>query len=306
MAVPKYYEFYNTFLESIADGEHHAYNECKEYVAKRMKLSEDDLSQITASGYALWVNRLGWCTTYLKKAGLIMSPARSTFQITSEGKKLLDEKIRISDSLLTERYSSFAEFRAPKRKQDQASYPEMTSIAKSESEETPQDTLDRVYHEINEKLSDEILSSVLAMSPSFFERLVVQLMEAMGYGGYAGAGFVTKTSGDGGIDGVINEDQLGFNVIYIQAKRWSPDTVIGKPEIQKFVGALMGPPRIEKGLYITTAKFSKGAEEYARAQHVILVDGEKLSELMIKFNLGVTTQNTYYIKRIDTDFFEES
>lgn len=303
MAVPKYYEFYNAFLESVSDGEIHVYNECKEYVAKKMKLSKSDMTQQTASGYALWVNRLGWCTTYLKKAGLITSPARSTFQITAEGIKLLGEKLPITDALLIERYPSFAEFKSPKSKGVQ---PSKTTPAKEESEETPQETFERVYQEINEKLSDEVLNAVLSMSPSFFERLVVQLMEAMGYGGYAGAGFVTKASGDNGIDGVINEDQLGFNVIYIQAKRWAPDTVIGKPEIQKFVGALMGPPRIEKGLYITTAKFSKGAEEYARAQHVILVNGEMLSELMIKFNLGVTTQNTYQIKRIDTDFFEDT
>lgn len=302
MAVPKYYEFYNAFLESVSDGEAHAYNECKDYVAKKMKLSESDMAQQTASGYALWVGRLGWCTTYLKKAGLIISPARSTFQITAEGIKLLGEKLPITDALLAERYPSFAEFTSPKSKGEQSG---KTAPEKEELEETPQETFERVYQQINEKLSDEVLNAVLSMSPTFFERLVVQLMEAMGYGGYAGAGFVTKASGDGGIDGVINEDQLGFNVIYIQAKRWAPDTVIGKPEIQKFVGALMGPPRIEKGLYITTAKFSKGAEEYARAQHVILVDGEMLSELMIKFDLGVTTQNTYQIKRIDTDFFED-
>lgn len=300
MAVPKYYEFYNVFLEAVADGKVHTFNDCKEYVAKKLKLSESDLSQQTSSGYALWVNRLGWCTTYLKKAGLVTSPARSSFQITSEGKKLFREKIVISDSLLAERYPSFAEFKTPKSKKGPSA---KTGSMEKELEETPQETLERVYQEINRKLSDEVLNAVLSASPAFFERLVVQLMEAMGYGGYAGAGFVTKASGDGGIDGVINEDQLGFNVIYIQAKRWAPETVIGKPEIQKFVGALMGPPRIERGLYITTAKFSKGAEEYARAQHVILVDGEMLAELMIKFNLGVTTQNTFQIKRLDTDFF---
>ncbi len=302
MAVPKYYEFYNVFLESLADGKVHTLKECKEYVAKKKKLTEDDMSQQTATGYALWVNRLGWCTTYLKKAGLVVSPARSAFQITEEGEKLLAEKATITDGLLKSRYS-FAEFKVHKSRHKELE--QSDDEPKAEQEETPQETFERVYQEINEKLSDEILAAVVSMSPTFFERLVVQLMEAMGYGGYAGAGFVTKASGDGGIDGVINEDQLGFNVIYIQAKRWNPDSIIGKPEIQKFVGALMGPPRIEKGLYITTAKFSKGAEEYARAQHVILVDGAMLAELMIKFNLGVTTQNTYQIKRIDSDFFEE-
>ena len=270
--------------------------------SEKMELSKSDQAQQTASGDALWVNRLGWCTTYLKKAGLITSPARATFQITAEGVKLLGENRTITDALLIERYPSFAEFKAPKNKSGQSG---KTAAAKKELEETPQETFERGYHEINEKLSDEVLNAVLSMSSTGFERLVVRLLEAMGYGGYAGAGFVTKASGDGGIDGVINEDRLGFNVIYIQAKRWAPDTVVGRPEIQKFVGALMGPPRIEKGLYITTARFSKEAEEYARAQHVILVNGAMLSELIIKFDLGVTTQNTYQIKRIDMDFFED-
>ena len=262
MAVPKYSEFYNTFLESLRDGKVHAYNECKEYVKEKKQMTEQDLAEITASGYALWVNRLGWCATYLKKAGLVISPKRSFFQITESGSNLLAEKILITDSLLMERYPSFANFK--KGSKSAGSFSE-GQTAQTESEETPQDTLERVYREINSQLSDDLLTSVLSMSPSFFERLVVQLMEAMGYGGYAGAGIVTPASNDGGIDGIINEDQLGFNLIYIQAKKWEPDKVIGKPEIQKFVGALMGPPRIDKGLYVTTAKFSKGAEDYARA-----------------------------------------
>lgn len=302
MAVPKYHEFYNAFLESLRDGETHAYNNCKDFVKKKMNLREGQLSEITASGYAVWVNRVGWCTTYLKKAGLISSPARSTFQITEAGSNLLAENVTITDKLLAERYPSFATFKQGGKNHTSGANSGLEAVT---SEETPQDTLERVYKEINAKLADELLTTVLSMSPQFFEKLVVQLMEGMGYGGYDGAGFVTKSSGDGGIDGVINEDQLGFNSIYIQAKRWAPDTTISRPEIQKFVGALMGPPRIDKGLYITTAGFSKAAEEYATAQHVILIDGDKLTKLMIEFGIGVTTQKTYYIKRIDSDFFEE-
>lgn len=139
-------------------------------------------------------------------------------------------------------------------------------------------------------------------SATFFENIVVDLMQLMGYGD----GFVTKASRDDGIDGVINEDKLGFNLIYIQAKRWNPNTTIGKPEIQKFAGAMMGPPKIEKGLFITTAKYSQGAKEFANAQHIILVDGQKLTELMIEYGLGVSVQNIYKIKRIDSDYFSES
>lgn len=141
----------------------------------------------------------------------------------------------------------------------------------------------------------------MQQTPVFFEQLVVDLMKAMDYGD----GFKTKSSGDDGIDGVIHEDKLGFNLIYIQAKRWNPDVTIGKPEIQKFFGAMMGPPRVEKGLFITTAKFSKGAKEYADAQHIILVDGQKLTSLMIEYGLGVSVQKVYKLKRIDSDYFAE-
>ena len=151
-------------------------------------------------------------------------------------------------------------------------------------------------------MADDLLTEIMAQSANFFEILVVDLMKAMNYGD----GFVTKMSGDEGIDGIIHEDKLGFNLIYIQAKRWKPETTIGKPEIQKFAGAMMGPPKIEKGLFITTAKFSQGAKAFADAQHIILVDGKKLTELMIEHELGVSTQKSYRIKRIDTDYFADN
>lgn len=299
MAVPKYSDFYNAFLQSLKDGVAHSKSECNEYVCRAMDLSEDDLSELTASGYSLWVNRVGWCATYLKKAGLIASPKRAVFQITKEGQKVLTEGISISNQILMERYPAFAEFKLGNKIKRESVKPQI------EQEETPQDTLERVYQEINAQLSDELLTAVLAMSPTFFEQLVIKLMDGLGYGGFDGAGFVTKASGDGGIDGVINEDRLGFNVIYIQAKRWSPDMTVGRPEIQKFAGAMLGPPKIDKGLYITTSKFSREAVEYAKAQHIILIDGEKLTELMIKFGIGVSTIKAYEIKRVDADFFEE-
>ncbi|MBR1397746.1 MAG: restriction endonuclease [Selenomonadaceae bacterium] len=234
----------------------------------------------------------------MKKAGLIDSPKRAHLQITECGRQLLSENVIITDKLLSERFPYFAKFK----------YGDKEAGISNESiinNETPQELFDRSYQEITAELSDELLTAVLNMSPEFFERLVVKLMEAMGYGGYEGAGFVTKSSGDGGIDGVIYEDKLGFNLIYIQAKRWTPDTIISRPEIQKFMGALAGPPKIEKGLYITTAKFSKEAKNYADAQHIILVDGKKLTKLMIEFDVGVSTQKIYKIKRVDNDFFTE-
>ena len=156
--------------------------------------------------------------------------------------------------------------------------------------DTPQETLERTYSLINEQLADDLLSEVMQQSPAFFEQLVVDLMKAMDYGD----GFVTKYNGDGGVDGIIHEDKLGFNLIYIQAKRWDPSTTIGKPELQKFAGTMMGPPKIEKGLFITTAKFSQGAKDFANAQHIILVDGQKLTTLMIEYSIGVSVEKTYY------------
>ena len=206
----------------------------------------------------------------------------------------------ITDATL-EKFPPFREFRHGNSQEENSA-----SIAvKTVDSETPEETVERVYREINAQLADDLLTSVLAMSPEFFEQLVVDLLNKMGYGGYEGAGFRTKASNDGGIDGIIPEDKLGFNLIYIQAKRWSPDTRIGKPEIQKFMGALAGPPKIDKGLYITTAQFTQGAKDYADAQHIILVDGSRLTDLMIEFGLGVFEEKVYKIRKMDTDYFSE-
>ena len=162
--------------------------------------------------------------------------------------------------------------------------------------------MERVYGLINDQLADELLAEIMNQSPAFFENLVVDLMKGMGYGD----GFVTKTSGDGGIDGIIYEDKLGFNLIYIQAKRWKQEITIGSPEIQKFAGAMIVPPKVENGLFITTARFSDAAQKYAHAQHIILVDGNKLCELMIEYGIGVSTVQNYKIKRLDSDYFSEN
>lgn len=301
MAVPKFYEFFNTFLESLQDGKVHHIKECRQYILHNMNLSDADLAETIPSGESRVWNRIHWSSTYLKKSGLIISPQRAHYQITSEGEKVLSEKITITVKFLADRYSQFTDFHASTNEKA----PSEEQIVEVDSEETPQDTFERVYKEINEELADELLTAVHDMSPQFFERLVVKLLERMGYGGYEGAGFVTKYSNDGGIDGIIDEDKLGFNRIYIQAKRWALDTVVGRPEIQKFMGALVEQPKIGKGLFITTAKFSDAAREYANNQHIILVDGKKLAELMIEFDVGVSTQKTYKIKRIDSDFFNE-
>lgn len=303
MSLPKYNELYSPFLSAIKDGKTYSIKEVKDAIAKQLMLSEDSLSEQLPSGtQTVFANRVGWTRTYLNKAGVVEYPQKACVCITEEGVKLLNEGERITNALLAKKFPSFAAFlkgTASKSKQNAADCAAETTQTEGE---TPQETFERVYQTINDALADDLLTEVMNQSSDFFESLVVDLMRAMGYGD----GFVTKSSSDGGIDGIIHEDKLGFNLIYIQAKRWKPDTTITKPEIQKFAGAMMGPPKVEKGLFITTAKFSPGARQFAEAQHIILVDGQKLTELMIEYELGVTTQKTYKIKRVDSDYFSDN
>lgn len=297
MELPKYYELYASLLAVIKDGQVHSIGEIRDQIAKNLNLSEEDLSKKLPSGkQTVFNNRVAWAKSYLKKAGLVISPRRGHFQITSEGLLILESNLPITNELLAQKYPEFAEFVKKEVKESPI------SILDREMSETPEETFERMYQTINEELAEDLLTEIINQSPAFFENLVVDLMRSMGYGD----GFVTKASGDDGIDGVIHEDKLGFNLIYIQAKRWNPSTTVGKPEIQKFAGAMMGPPRIEKGLFITTAKFSQGAKSFAEAQHIILVDGRKLTELMIEYDLGVATQKMYYLKRVDSDYFSEN
>ena len=301
MSLPKYNELYSPFLAAIQDGMPHNITKIKDAIAEQLQLSEESLAEQLPSGtQTVFANRVGWAKTYLKKAGLIESPKRAFVSITSEGKKLLASGVDITDSYLMEKYPAFKDFK--KGPSELSPESQTASNPLTALEETPQETFERVYKSINDALADDLLTEIMNQSSDFFESLVVDLMRAMGYGD----GFVTKSSNDGGIDGIIHEDKLGFNLIYIQAKRWKPDTTITKPEIQKFAGAMMGPPKVEKGLFITTAKFSPGARQFAEAQHIILVDGQKLTELMIEYELGVTTQKTYKIKRIDSDYFSDN
>ena len=294
MSLPKYNELYIPLLTAIYDGKVYTMKEIKIKVSRALNLTEEELSERLPSGtQTVYDNRIGWAKTYLKKAGLVEAPQRAHVKITAEGKRILESREPVTNELLMKQSPEFAKF------QKRRTVEVFPNLRKEDDTETPQETFERVYKTLNEELADDLLTEIMSQSAVFFENLVVDLMKSMNYGN----GFVTKISGADGIDGVIHEDKLGFNLIFIQAKRWAPNTTIGKPEIQKFAGAMMGPPKIEKGLFITTAKFSKGAREFADAQHIILVDGRKLTELMIEYNLGVSVQKIYSIKRIDSDYF---
>ena len=296
--LPRYDEFYIPLLHVLQDGKIYTMKEVKKLIAEKLHISDDALlERLSSDRQTVYDNRIGWAKTYLKKAKVIESPKRAQIIITDRGKALIESGEIITNELLEQKYPEFAEFRGKKNTNET-----VTTTTLELSEETPQEILDRVYGTINDQLADDLLAEIMGQNAKFFEMLVVDLMKAMNYGD----GFVTKQSGDDGIDGIIHEDRLGFNLIYIQAKRWKTETTIGKPEIQKFAGAMMGPPKVEKGLFITTAKFSQGAKDFADAQHIILVDGKKLTELMIEHELGVSTQKAYRIKRIDTDYFADT
>lgn len=303
MAIPKYNELYRLVLLSLQDGGTHSMKEVRDFIISTLHLTEQDLAETLPSNpkSSVFSGRVGWAKTYLLKAQMIDSPQRGHIFITPSGKALLESGISITNTVLAQKCPEFLDFYRRKNSGSD-SIALAPDEVQAEAPETPQETFDRVYAIINEQLADDFLAEVLNQTPAFFEQLVVDLMKAMNYG----EGFVTKYSGDDGIDGIIHEDQLGFNLIYIQAKRWKPDVTIGKPELQKFAGAMMGPPRVEKGLFITTAKFSPKARDFANAQHIILVDGKRLTELMIEYGVGVSTQKAYLIKRVDSDYFSDN
>ena len=292
VAVPKYDDFYNVVLKFLADGKFHGVEACKNFVREEMKLTDADIAELKSDGQPKWLARVDWCLVTLEKAGMIrFQDAR--IQITDAGQNISCEKVTMK--LLMERGSpAVVEYVKNRRV---APKPAKTSA------ETPEEILERVYTEINAELSNELLSLLMEKSPQFFEQFTLKLIERMGYG----IGKGTQYSGDGGIDGIVYGDKLGFDRIGIQAKLWSTDKTVGRPEIQKFFGALASSEfgKIDKGLFVTTAKFSDGARKYADDQHIILIDGKRLAELMIEFEVGVSTQKVYKLKRVDTDFFNE-
>lgn len=301
MAVPKFFEFFEAFLKVVSDGELHAAKEVRNSIAIMMALSENDLAEMLPSGkQRTFDNRVAWARTYLDKAGLIETPLRGKYRITASGKTALQSGEKI-DLAYLEKSDEFKDFH-------QATTHISTDTIIEEKDESPMEALDSAYSQVNATLASQLMDEVMKLTPVEFERLVVKLLLKMGYGsGIDDAGMVTQQSNDGGIDGIIKEDQLGFSHIYIQAKQWGTEQTVGKPEIQKFVGALQGQ-QAQKGLFITTAKFSSGALQYASnllGAKVVLVDGSALTKLMIKHNVGVSLEQVYEIKRIDTDFFAE-
>ena len=301
MSMPKYDEIYNEILNAVADGESHGIEVIRTSVAKQKSVTNEERSILLERGTKpVFDDRVGWARTYLKAAGLIEYPSRGLTRITAEGKNVLNSNLPRIDNTFLNRYDSFKQFLA-RGKSGKSS----DSVKATEDTETPSERMQSAFSEINDSLADELLTEIMSQAPAFFERLVVKLLVKMGYGGgNEGAGIVTPPSSDGGIDGIIREDKLGFSNIYIQAKRYDRDSTVSRPEIQKFIGAI-AEYKNKKGLFVTTAKFSAEAKKSAVASQIVLIDGERLAKLMIEYGVGVSIVQTLEIKKVDSDFFSE-
>lgn len=300
MAIPKYEEIMLPFLRLLGDGKEHSNKEVVGKMEEFFGLSESDKKISTKRGrQSLFYNRIGWAVTYLKQAGLITTPKRGLYIITNRGKDLLATNLPEIKSKDLKQYKEFADFIVRTKK-------ETTEEKIDATDQTPEEIFESAYQKLKSSLAFELLENIKGASPSFFERAVIDLLVSMGYGGsMEDAGQAVGHSGDEGIDGIIKEDKLGLDVIYIQAKRWK-DNSIGRPEIQKFAGALQGK-RAKKGIFITTSSFTKDARSFVENidSRIILIDGDELANLMIDYNVGVTRTDSYELKRLDSDYFAE-
>lgn len=302
MAVPDFQSIMLPLLKYVSDDKEHSLKDVGAGIAKAMGLTEEDLSEILPSGgQSRFKNRVAWASIYLRRAGLLESPRRGVLTITQRGHEAIRQAGDRIDIGFLKRYPEFLEFQTNKRENT------TTETVETDTPRTPEEILDSAYEQIRATLGQELLSKVLSLSWMDFERLVVQLLVRMGYGGSVkDAGRALAKGGDEGIDGTIKEDKLGLDIIYIQAKKWQTGNTVGRPEIQKFVGALAGQGA-KKGIFITTSSFSKEARDFVPRNEtkIVLIDGEELTQLMIDHDLGVTLQQTYAVKRIDSDFFGE-
>jgi len=308
MAVPDYQ---SVMLPLLKFAEEHkeeiSTDDAVEALATRLSLTDEDLKEMLPSGLQrTFVNRVGWAATYMKKAGLLEPTRRGYYQITSRGQELLKKKPIVINVKMLKQYPEFLEFQQLKGTRSG----EKKSVSKDSLDiavATPSEALENAYENLRDELVSELLSQLKKTSPSFFERIVVELLVKMGYGGSrADAGKAIGRSGDGGIDGIIKEDKLGLDVVYIQAKRWDNNPV-GRPDVMQFAGALQ-LQKANKGIFITTSRFTEDARNYVSqiGSKIVLIDGEQLSNLMVDHDVGVSIVSLYPVKKIDTDYFDEN
>lgn len=298
MPIPDFQSLMLPLLKSLADGAEHSMRDVIAQLAEEFSLTGEERRELLPSGQqSIFDNRVGWARTYMKKAGLLESPRRGWVRITPRGMAVLEQRPERIDISLLDRFEEFRVFRTGNK----------GGLQKESSEEvqSPEELLASAYEAMKQSILAELLDQVKSASPAFFERLVVELLVRMGYGGsFQEAARAIGRSGDGGIDGIIKEDRLGLDAIYVQAKRW--EQAVGRPEIQRFAGALQGH-RARKGVFLTTSTFSRDASEYVEKidSKIVLIDGRQLAELMFEYDVGLFTVGTYPVKRVDTGFFLE-
>ena len=303
MAIPDYQSIMLPLLQFAGDRLEHSLREAIDSLGEQFGLTNDERKQLLPSGQQeVFHNRVGWARTYLSKAGLLLATRRGHFQIAPGGLNVLDRSPARIDVKFLAQFDEFRQFRTLRHTR---SGNRKSGNNEVDQEATPEEALESAYGRLRESLAADLLQQVKAASPSLFEKLVVELLVKMGYGGSRqDAGRAVGKSGDEGIDGIIKEDRLGLDIIYIQAKRW--EATVGRPEVQKFAGALQGQ-RAKKGIMLTTSSFSSEASDFVSAidSKIVLIEGERLAELMIDHNLGVGPVASYQVKKIDTDYFTE-
>lgn len=302
--IPDYQSIMLPLLQKIADGDIHRFRKLVESLATEFGLTDEEQKELLPSGQQpIFDNRVGWANTYLKKAGLIKSEKRGYLQITDLGKQVLADKPEKINAKFLKQFESFTKFQNVGR--TSKGMDDIIDKKSLDDETTPEETLEYAHQQIVSSLSQDLISTIKGCSPRFFENLVIDLLLAMGYGGSKqDAGKAIGQSSDGGIDGIIKEDKLGLDIIYIQAKRW--DQTVPTREIRDFAGALLAK-KAKKGIFITTSDFPKTAIDFVNQiePKLILIDGIRLGELLIEFDVGVSVQKVYRVKKIDTDYFEE-
>lgn len=303
MTLPTYDQVMLPLLQFAGDGQEHHIREAINALADVFGLSDEERTEMMPNQKApMFSYRTHWANTYLKKAGLLESAGRGKLRITQRGIDVLNSRPELINREILMQFPEFVEFATTSNKTE---FSAVDAITTYDTNQTPEEIVYTVFQELRKNLIDELLEYVLESSPVFFERLVIDLLLAMGYGGALGTGQSIGQSGDGGIDGYIQEDKLGLDTIYVQAKRWAIGNVVGRPSVQAFVGSLMGAGA-SKGVFITTSLFSQQAIDYAyglKNLKVILIDGTKLSQLMIEHNVGVSVYQTFVMKRVDRDYF---
>lgn len=303
MPIPPFQDLFLPFLQYVADGQIHSKQDVAEHLAEQFRLTPQELAELLPSGrQARFDNRVAWAKSLLGKALTIEHTGRNRFRITQRGIDLLASNPPRIDNRTLSQYPEFQVFRGQHDDLDEQQ-PEQSLLVGESLAQTPEEQLESAYQSIREQLGQALIAQVMQCSPEFFEQLVVDLLLAMGYGGSRrDAGEAVGKTADGGIDGIIKEDRLGLDVVYLQAKRW--EGTVGSPVVRDFVGSLVGHAA-NKGVLITTSKFSRDAEEYAKRipQKVVLIDGARLANLMMDFSVGVSNVATYAIKRLDIDYF---